>query len=89
MFFYQSTVSTIPNILSKHSECQTREFLGDKEPLYAEHACVLLSVQRRFFSAALCLLFRHATVNLTINSLILLHSTISPLQLVKITEMYM
>lgn len=52
-------------------------------------ACICSTQCPKVFSAALCLLFRHTTVNLTINSLILLHSTISPLQLVKITEMYM
>ena len=49
MLFDKATVCTIANILLKHSECQTGEFLGDKEPLFAEHACVPLSVQRRFF----------------------------------------
>ena len=79
MLFYQARVCTIANILLKYSECQTGEFLGDKEPLFAEHACVPLSVQIRFFFS--CIVSAILTCNselLTINTLILLHSTISP-----------
>lgn len=82
VFLSGAVLSDCPHVIESHWMPNRR--ISRRQPLFAEHACVSLSIQVRFFSAALCLLFWNATVNLTINSLIFLPFL---LQLVKINKM--